>query len=874
MAFRNLCRLIAAPIFVAGLTATTALAEEKTIIVLDASGSMWGQVDGKSKIEIARDALRGVVSKLDNSTSVGLMAYGHRRKGDCSDIELLVEPEPAFARKINNVVGEIKPKGKTPLTGAVRQAADALKYSEDKATVILITDGLETCEADPCALAKQLEETGVDFTAHVVGFGLSEKEGREVACLATETGGVYLQAGNAGELVDALDKTVVAKPEPEPEPEPELPKAKLMAEDAVPAASTFSVDWEGPGEEYDQIRLFDENALNGDGRQIRAIRVARDNEGSGTTKLIAPARTGAYVLEYWSNKARKVLATRAIEVTEVEVTLTHDQAVDGGATFTVGWQGPGAKYDDIEIFDPNALNGEGKKIRSVRVDRDNQGSGEVTLVAPVKPGDYQIRYWNGDNKTVMATSPIVVTEIIASLTFDSPVSAGSTLTITWDGPGAKYDEVYIWDPRARAGDGKKFTGKRVRNDDFDNKTVTMPVPAKPGMYEVRYWNGDNKTDLVSVPLEVTEVAVNLTFDSPANAGSMLTIKWEGPGARYDEVYIWDPKAKAGDGKKFTGKRVRNGDYDNQTVKLPVPVDPGTYEVRYWNGDSRIDMASVPLEVSEVAVSLDFPAEVPAGSMVTVKWEGPGARYDEVYIFDTKAKGGDGKKFTGKRIRNGDFDGKSVKLPVPVDPGTYEVRYWNGDSRKDMATAMLTVTEVAVSLDFPAEAPAGSMVTIKWEGPGARYDEVYIFDTAAKGGKGKKFTGKRVRNADFDNKTVKLPVPAQPGTYQVRYWNGDSRKDLEEQPITVTEIELGLEAPDSVEVETKFGVVWKGPGARYDEVQIVDAKGKRVASKRVRNDDFDNNKVTIKAPKTPGEYTLRYYNGDSKAVLVERPLSVN
>ena len=81
--------------------------------------------------------------------------------------------------------------GKTPLSAAVKQAAEALKYTEDKATVILITDGLETCEADPCALGKELEQSGVDFTAHVVGFGLTAEEGKQVACLAENTGGKY-----------------------------------------------------------------------------------------------------------------------------------------------------------------------------------------------------------------------------------------------------------------------------------------------------------------------------------------------------------------------------------------------------------------------------------------------------------------------------------------------------------------------------------------------------------------------------------------------------------------------------------------------------------------------------------------------------------
>jgi Ca-activated chloride channel family protein len=84
--------------------------------------------------------------------------------------------------------------GKTPLTEAVRRAAAELKSTEEKATVILITDGIETCEADPCALGAELEASGVDFTAHVVGFGLTaEEEGKAVACLAENTGGKYIR---------------------------------------------------------------------------------------------------------------------------------------------------------------------------------------------------------------------------------------------------------------------------------------------------------------------------------------------------------------------------------------------------------------------------------------------------------------------------------------------------------------------------------------------------------------------------------------------------------------------------------------------------------------------------------------------------------
>jgi Ca-activated chloride channel family protein len=213
-----------------------ALAEGKSIIVLDASGSMWGQIEGRAKLEIAREALGSVLAGIDPATEIGLMAYGHREKGSCEDIELVVPPAAGTAQAITDAANAMKFLGKTPLTESVRRAAGDLKSTEEKATVILITDGIETCEADPCALGAELEASGVDFTAHVVGFGLTEEEGRAVACLAENTGGKYIQASDAGSLVEALQTTVVvAEPEPEPEPAPP-PEPEKLAENVDPVA--------------------------------------------------------------------------------------------------------------------------------------------------------------------------------------------------------------------------------------------------------------------------------------------------------------------------------------------------------------------------------------------------------------------------------------------------------------------------------------------------------------------------------------------------------------------------------------------------------------------------------------------------------------
>lgn len=205
-------------------------APTRTMIVMDGSGSMWGQIDGVPKLEIARRVVAEVLAGIDPGMSLGLMAYGHRRQGDCGDIELMVDPAPGTAAVISGAVNTMRFQGRTPLTESVRRAAETLRWSEDPATVVLVTDGIETCEADPCALARELESAGVGFTAHVVGFGLSREEGAQVACLAEETGGRYLPADDAASLAEALTQTLAAEPEPEPEPAPEPQPAPVVDE--------------------------------------------------------------------------------------------------------------------------------------------------------------------------------------------------------------------------------------------------------------------------------------------------------------------------------------------------------------------------------------------------------------------------------------------------------------------------------------------------------------------------------------------------------------------------------------------------------------------------------------------------------------------
>lgn len=183
-----------------------------SMLVLDASGSMWGRIGGKTKIEIAREAVASMLGSWPAQQPLGLMVYGHRSKGDCADIEMLKAPAVLDKASFQKSVNALQPKGMTPITAAVRQAAEQLKFSEQKATVILVSDGEETCQADPCALGQELEKLGVDFTAHVVGFDIDKnaKAKAQLQCLASSTGGRYLDAKDAGELSKALREVAQA----------------------------------------------------------------------------------------------------------------------------------------------------------------------------------------------------------------------------------------------------------------------------------------------------------------------------------------------------------------------------------------------------------------------------------------------------------------------------------------------------------------------------------------------------------------------------------------------------------------------------------------------------------------------------------------
>jgi hypothetical protein len=205
---------------VAGAAAggTAQEAGRSVLLILDASGSMMARMpDGRTRFEAARAAIADVLAKLPDEVRIGLRAYGHQslpREKNCEDSEL-VTPFGAVAASRALLLGTVeglKAKGYTPITRSLVHAAkDIAAEPSSERVVILVSDGRETCKADPCAAAKALAAADAKLVVHTIGLGVDAAARTQLQCIASVARGSYFDATTSRDLSDRLAQAAVAK---------------------------------------------------------------------------------------------------------------------------------------------------------------------------------------------------------------------------------------------------------------------------------------------------------------------------------------------------------------------------------------------------------------------------------------------------------------------------------------------------------------------------------------------------------------------------------------------------------------------------------------------------------------------------------------
>jgi Ca-activated chloride channel family protein len=622
------------------LMAVAPSARGDTVIVYDASNSMWGQIEGEAKVTIARRVLAGLVRDWEASEPLGLVAYGHRREGDCSDIETVVPVGPIDRERLLAQIESISPRGRTPLTEAVRHAAEALRYRDVPATVILVSDGIESCNADPCALASELAEAGINFTAHVVGFDVGDADQAQLACIAENTGGRFFVASDAAGLQAALDQATEAAVVELLEP-----AVTLTAPESAVAGSNVEIAWEGESiHPRDLVTLVPVGAAPDARGEYR--RVGNEN----TAQLQAPGRAGPYEARYVASATGLAVASAAIELSAANVIISGPASAAAGANVEVEWTGSIHPRDQITIVPAGAADSAiGDYFRV-------SGAAAGAVQAPAEPGDYELRYVLESDGRVLARAPIRIVAQAMRVSGPESVVAGGSVSIEWSAavhPRDKVTIVPVGAPAEAYGDYR-----RVSN----SSAGSLQAPAEPGDYEIRYLLEESGEAVASAPLRVTAAETSVSGPATALAGARIEVRWTRAIHHRDLVTVVPAGAPADATADY--RRVSN----LESAPLDTPAEPGDYEIRYLLEASGQVIARAPIVLTAPEVTITAPATVAAEERFEVRWSQTVHPRDLVVIVSADAPADADETYR----RAG--SGNSGMLQAPETPGDYEVRY--------------------------------------------------------------------------------------------------------------------------------------------------------------------------------------------------------
>jgi len=183
----------------------------RILFIFDASNSMAGQWDGARKIDIAREILFEMVDSIEDIPNVemALRIYGHQSPvppQDCSDTRLEVPFGRNNATRIRQILRDINPKGTTPIARSLALAPnDFPSCGNCRNIILLITDGVEACDGDPCQVSLSLQRKGIILRPFVIGIGTDPGFKETFNCI-----GEYYDAPSQQEFREAL-KVVVTQ---------------------------------------------------------------------------------------------------------------------------------------------------------------------------------------------------------------------------------------------------------------------------------------------------------------------------------------------------------------------------------------------------------------------------------------------------------------------------------------------------------------------------------------------------------------------------------------------------------------------------------------------------------------------------------------
>ena len=292
----------------------------------------------------------------------------------------------------------------------------------------------------------------------------------------------------------------------------------------------------------------------------------------------------------------------------------------------------------------------------------------------------------------------------------------------------------------------------------------IEVPEAPGEYRLVFvHNGDV---VASQALTVVMADAALTGPETAGAGETIEISWNGPASRSDQI-TWAER----DGAFIRGTAYAYVQGASEgTRALRAPADAGEYDVIYRSGDTIL--ARHPVTVSSISASLTAPAQIHAGGLIEVSFEGPGNSGDRLTFAD---RDGEARNGIGSYTYVVNADDGRASLRVGETLGEYDVVYVSNG--RVIGRSPITITAAEVAIDAPAETPARLPFRVSWTGAGNAGDMIRLVDAT-----GSEFDYSYI---DPEDPEIELVAPEATGPYTLVY-RSRAGAELAREPISIIE----------------------------------------------------------------------------------------
>jgi len=295
--------------------------------------------------------------------------------------------------------------------------------------------------------------------------------------------------------------------------------ASLTAPDRAVVGSSITLSWTGPSAAGEFVSIAPAGAP--DAQYGAYVYTSAAQPGT----LPVPDVPGGYVLRFHlGSTGYPVIASRPIEIADVEAGFDALTAVDAGAQVPVVWRGPANPGDFISI---DLVDAPDSQYGPYAYTTENPAS----IRAPDAAGPYVVRYHLANTYRVVGQTPLTVGSVSAEIAAPAEAQAGAEVSVTWQGPNQGFDYVSV-DP-----EGAPDTEYGPYAYTSAGNPLLIRLPEEPGAYAVRYHTGQSSAVLGSSPILVLPNSATVEAPATVVGATDFEVRWTGPDNAGDYVTI-------------------------------------------------------------------------------------------------------------------------------------------------------------------------------------------------------------------------------------------------------------------------------------------------------------------------------------------------